>query len=133
MKIKTDFVTNSSSSCYVVFVPNSFSVKDKMIEQAIQGEKNNRDIDNIKKEVSECLESLKEGNNIYNDSYVNGRDHQTYMIVYNILENQGFGIKLVDFSSIGMECIVGIPEEKVVKIIVDNADITSFIKVRKHE
>lgn len=38
MKIKVDFVTNSSSVCYVIFVPNAFVVKDSMIESAISEE-----------------------------------------------------------------------------------------------
>ena len=32
MKIKSDFVTNSSSTCYVVLVPTSFKASDSTIK-----------------------------------------------------------------------------------------------------
>ena len=137
MKIKTDFVTNSSSVCYIVFVPNEFSVTDSMIEEAIEDEKCYWDdddtlppnVENMREEVSECVELLKQGDNIYRNSYGDGVDTITYSIVQNILNSNDMDLTSIDISSDGEDIIAGITEEKVMKIMANNMDLNKLIKV----
>jgi len=140
MKIKTDFVTNSSSTCYVVFVPNAFSITDEMIEKAIDDEKLYWDMDdddvipsveNMREEVSECIELLKTGDNIYLDSYGDGVDVKVYSIAHNILSNHGFEMSSVEMSVDGGDTIVGVSEEKIIKALADHIDLSTFITVGK--
>lgn len=143
MKIKSDFVTNSSSTCYVVFVPNRFTPTDEDIKEAIEEEKTYWDEDEYqplleefaatKIEVIECLELLKEGENIYRNDYGDGVDHKIYGIVQIIVSSNGFDITSVDMSSDGFDTIIGIPEEKVTKILTKNFDVTGLVTLIKGE
>jgi hypothetical protein len=136
MKIKSDFVTNSSSTCYVVFVPNRFVPSDEEIKEAIDEEKTYwsddeyqpllDDFETTKEEVMECIESLKEGGNIYRTDYGDGVDHRIYSVVQMIVSSNGFDITSVEMTSDGGDTILGVPEEKVIEIFTSNFDITGL-------
>lgn len=143
MKIKSDFVTNSSSTCYVVFVPNRFIPSDEDIKKAIDEEKTYWDDDEYqpllddfektKEEVMECLELLKEGENIYRNEYGDGVDHRIYSVVQMIVSSNGFDITSVEMPSDGGDTVVGVPEEKVIEIITSNFDITGIANLIQGE
>lgn len=142
MKIKTDFVTNSSSTCYVVFVPANYKLDDNALKAAIEQnmewwDEEEEDpeltsddyVEMLRDEVIECLQELKEGNDIYKDNYGDGVDYKTYSTVDQLVGDLGFGLTSVDTSGDGLDQIVGVQEEKVIKILGDNINISEFFKV----
>jgi len=142
MKIKTDFVTNSSSTCFVVFIPNNYTVKDETIKTYIEsqmtwwddeeGEELTSDeyVEMMRAEIVECLEALKQGTDIYKDNYGDGVDYKVYSVIDELVGGEGFGLTSVQTSGDGLDQIVGVPEEKVIKIMGDHLNIMDFFKVK---
>jgi hypothetical protein len=147
MKIKADFVTNSSSSCFVVFVPNNYVPDDKIIKACVEEnmdwwddeEESNETLtadDYVKMmrdEVKECLEDLKSGNDIYKDNYGDGVDYKVYSVVDSLVSGEGFGLTSVETSGDGLDQIVGVPEDKVIKILGNHLDLREFCRISKEE
>jgi len=140
MKIKMDFVTNSSSVCYVVFVPQSFKVTDKMIEDGIEEAKywwefeedeKMPTVETLKKEIEECIDLLKEGDNVYNSSYGDGINYKSYGVLQDILDRNNLSLNSVEVAGDGETIILGINEEQISKVLLYNTDLTDFIKVEK--
>lgn len=140
MKIKMDFVTNSSSVCYVVFIPQSFVVTDKMIDEGVKeasywwefedGEVGPT-VESLRKEIDECIEALKEGDNLYTSAFSGGVDKNTFAVLQVILDSNNLSLNSVEVSGDGETIVLGIQEELINKIILANTDLTSFIKVKK--
>lgn len=142
MKIKADFVTNSSSSCFVVFVPDSYKLSDQVLKKCIaeniewwdQTEEEETTIDEyvelMRGDVIDCIEKLKQGNDVYKDDYGgDGIDYKVYATVDTLMSDEGFGVTSVETSGDGLDQIVGVPEEKIMKILSDNLDASTFFKV----
>lgn len=149
MKIKSDFVTNSSSTCFVVFVPARYTVSDDILKAAIEDqitwwddeefsdgsvcESTEEYMKAMKKEVIECIETLKNGDDVYKDNYGDGVDYRVYSVVDFIMTNEGFGLTSVETSGDGMDQIAGCPEDKIMNILGNYLDITEFCKVTTKE
>lgn len=138
MKIKADFVTNSSSSCFVVFIPNNYKVSDEVLKKYIEENiewwdeeelTSEQYVESMRDEVIECIESLKAGNDIYKDNYGDGVDYKVYATLDAIMSGEGFGVTSVETSGDGLDQIVGVPEEKIIKILGNNLDLKEFCRV----
>jgi hypothetical protein len=139
MKFKFDFVTNSSSVCYIVFIPSSFIVTDEMIQdgldtemtwwESVDEEEEFPTVKDIRKEIDECIESLKEGNSIYTNPYGDGVDIKVWTVIKTTLGGAGLFLNSVDMSSDEGDSILGIKEDVINKILINNIDLTNFIKV----
>jgi hypothetical protein len=139
MKIKADFVTNSSSSCFVVFVPSKYQLEDEILKKYISENMgwwddeeeltDDQYVEMMRDEVAECIEDLKQGKDIYKDNYGDGVDYKVYATVDAIMSGEGFGVTSVETSGDGLDQIVGVPEEKIIKILGENLDLKEFCRV----
>lgn len=139
MKFKFDFVTNSSSTCFVVFIPNSFTVTNEMIQAGIddagywwelEEDEEFPTVETIRNEIEICIGLLKDGDNIY-QSYNGGVDFKVYGVVDSILSTHSMYINSIELSSSGDNTILGIKEAGIIELFINHIDITNFIKVEK--
>ena len=132
MKIKYDFVTNSSSVAYVVMVPNNFYLNENEIREEYKEnelyEKNPPTVEDVIKELSECIEILKEGDNIWHYGQ-DGVNQTVFYMLGNLCQNHDFSIASIDISSEGNNIIQGVKEEVIENVITSNIDIMSIFKL----
>ena len=136
MKIKYDFVTNSSSVAYIVMVPDNFHPS----ENEMREEYEHRDIyddfhptlEEATKEMHECLTILRNGDNIWNYGH-DGVNQTVYYMLLEICDEHGFVLGSIDISSEGNNIIQGVKEEVIEKLITNNIDILSIFKLIQRE
>jgi len=128
MKIKTDFVTNSSSTAYVVLIPNAFYADDNELQEEHQRVVEENDIitsnELLYKELPECIELLKEG-----DSLTREYSDEIFYSVLGICENHGFVLTSLQMNGELNTYIQGVKEEQVENIFFENADLMSIFKL----
>lgn len=99
MKVKFDFVTNSSSISYVVFVPKGMTVTEEEFRYYIENENwdevPDEDLPNIIKYAKQILRTLSAGGQIFEGSY----DYVSYGFIRFLLEEKG--LILGDINTIG--------------------------------
>ena len=132
MKIKYDFITNSSSVAYVVMVPNNFYINENEIREEYKenelSEENPPTVEDVIKELSECIEILKEGDNIWHYGQ-DGVNQTVFYMLGNLCQNHDFSITSIDISSEGNNIIQGVKEEVIENVITSNIDIMSIFKL----
>jgi hypothetical protein len=113
MKIKTDFVTNSSSTCYIVYVPPDFKTTIKELESMLDWQLDEEDYeeDCLLKSAEDGIKSLQDGCNI---SLEDIRPNSFYALKY-LLVKKGFVIAQVESGPDGMDTITGIKPEVIQK------------------
>ena len=120
MKIKSDFITNSSSTAYIVAIPNDFEPDQEVILKYFEthniGSYGSEEWSQtrILEDFSECLDILKKGDNIWNYGD-EGADPRIFYTVADICEENDFTLSIMDLSNEGNTRIEGIPEEVVSK------------------
>ena len=94
MKIKTDFVTNSSSISYICVVPRSFNIREVLDMTTINkyDENGGEELtyEELEKIISE-FESVRNGNELYREN-----SYRSYDILNEIVEEKDFIISSVD-------------------------------------
>jgi len=127
MKIKTDFVTNSSSTAYVVLIPNAFYAEEHELEKEYQGvviEHEAEPNETLYKEIPECIELLKEG-----ESLTYEYDRGIFYTVLGVCENHNFLIATLDMNGERDTYMQGVKEEQIEKILTHNIDLMSMFKM----
>ena len=131
MKIKSDFVTNSSSTAYVVFIPNRFKANEheikKFYEDELYIDEDPKFSPLIIAEANEVIEKLKEGESIwtYSDE---GLSSPIYYTILNICQKYKMVVSSSEMGGEGNNTIFGVREEKVHEIMFNNIDMDEFFK-----
>ena len=119
MKIKTDFVTNSSSTCYIAFVPDGFKVTIEMLKE----HDTDGDFDEIAEEdwpqlldeVNGSLKDLSDGKSLWREEL------ESFWTMISILEAKECIITSVESGGgDGADTICGIKKDKIMKIFTNH-------------
>ena len=120
MKIKADFITNSSSTVYIVFIPNKFFVDNSELQKISNKKMWYPELmkPEILDKIAEYIGILKGGDNIW---YYGGDgvDPEIFGMVVDICINYDFLIATLDINGEGNNIVRGIKEERI-KNITDN-------------
>lgn len=117
MKIKIDFITNSSSTGHIVAVPVDFIADKKDIIKYFKDHDFGRETWENPKIIQEFylhLDILKTGDNLWyygND----GCDSQIFQTIIDICDDAGFLLKSFEIADEGHNCIEAIQEDDVNK------------------
>jgi hypothetical protein len=134
MKIKSDFVTNSSSTSYVVFIPDRFYVDDgealeyfkAEIEMYYDADDSEIPIEErLEKDIPDFIESLKEGENLWREGDLN---YAIWDVLLGICEKHNFILTHMDVSCEGNNVIYGVREEVIENILINSMDLMSMFK-----
>jgi len=131
MKIKVDFITNSSSTAYVVFVPNNFKVTRNQAHKSYKNEyysdtSDKAFNDEIFCDIEDSIEELKEGQHLwsYGDE---GTPGPIYYAVLDICNINGFIVSDSEMGGEGNNSIFGIKEEQIVDILKNHIDLSDLV------
>lgn len=126
MKIKTDFVTNSSSTAYVVYIPKKFIItEDEMLNLMYLDE-----LDVFKDEEDETkrtqmivqlgfqiLEELKNGKNFHGMDYDEDDNRDKFNIAHSICSKYNFILDDIETGGgDGNDVIIAVTREQLDKI-----------------
>lgn len=122
MKIKSDFITNSSSTAYVVFVPPDFKLALSQIQETwgykdrLQyGEDEGEDIspDDILGDVNESINDLRNNGSLYSEDH-----HNVFWILRDAFEKLGLELAAVDSAGgDGADTIVAVQLADIKKVL----------------
>ena len=133
MKIKLDFITNSSSSAFVVLVPNNFYADNNEMRK-LYDENCGEEItdEELFKELPECIESLKAGDNLWTYGG-DGCDADLWNTVVSLCDKHKFILASLDMNGEGNNIIQGIKEEQIEELLINNIDISSMFNMIQRE
>jgi len=132
MRIKSPFITNSSSTAYIVLVPNNYKLQEERMEEVFEEVSQNYS-DHKKPDFTEyetCIELLKEGENIYCDDngYGGGITRITWDVLLFLCCYDKLVLNYLDTSSDMANIMIGVTQEKVEEILLNYVDLQKIFK-----
>jgi hypothetical protein len=125
MKFKLDFVTNSSSTSYIVHIPQNFVVSpqdirdfaERELDEELFEETPLNEQNDLIEEVVKCVEDVKNGHSVYESDNFDSKDSLAYNYILHICNKNNFKIDSQDIGGGGgVSIIIGITLEKIQKI-----------------
>lgn len=126
MKLKTDFVTNSSSTCYIVFIPDGFEVNIDLVKAIFESNKGlawcdtaeEGELDFITSAYNTLLRKLHDGHNVTEASAE--ALNVSFRVFKDIIFMNGLTIKSFESSNLSEDFICGISKRQLSRHILDN-------------
>jgi len=135
--MKSDFITNSSSTAYIVLIPNDYRLSAEAFYQTYNSKKEHYDeaIDATMEECEAIIELLKEGENVYangdfhhNDSLLGGVSNFIWEIILDIFCDDNLLLNSLDTSSDTPNIIIGVTQEKTQEILLNHINLQKILK-----
>lgn len=129
MKVKLDFVTNSSSTAYVVFIPNNFKIdkeetlKFLPIDDDWTEEEYNSKLD----EFHELIDMLKNGEDLWTYGG-DGTDGELYSALLDLCGHYKFILSGCEMNGEGNNTILSVKEKDVQNILFKYIDLDKLFK-----
>ncbi len=129
MKVKSDFVTNSSSTAYIVFIPNNFYASDEILDEAQTMCKEDYDDyiltdEQLYKDIPDLIEGLKTGEVLSYYDY----DGWGWVILIQILTNLNFIISDVCIDGEGFNLIKALKQKDILDVVINNIDLDNLVE-----
>ena len=133
MQIQGDFVTNSSSTGYIIFVPDSYHATEVAIQLAINHTM--KDMfddpfelteDQIEIEIPEVIESMK-GGEVY---YLDDTDNESviWLVCLQLFTLEDFVVGGFEIGSEGNTCMTGVDQKNITDVLVNSVDLDDLVK-----
>lgn len=127
MNIQMGFITNSSSTAYIIFVPNGFIATDKEIDAAINQCRDLFDedfelTDEQRENVSDVVEMMKEG-----EVYDCDEGDYLWIACLQMFTNEDFVLDGVELHSGECATMKGIREERIISSLTNYVDLDKMV------
>ena len=140
MKIKLSFITNSSSTIFIIFVPENFVLEKQYISKVHESILSDYEaelqlydyfedfnMDNFIIEIQNQFKLFKEGKRYthYGCSYVEGIEWRTLV---KICEDNNLILTKIEMGSSGSDILKGISQESIINFLINSMSLDEFIK-----